>query len=341
MVLASLAVAASSTLQSFDGGIEWINSKPLSPGELRGRVVLVDFWEYTCVNCLRTLPYEKAWYARYAGDGFVIVGVHTPEFQFSGEPANVAAAVKRLGITWPVVVDSKHAIWNRYANDVWPRELLFDRSGRLVVDHAGEGDYPETELRIQHALSAGHPGEVFPKVMGYLPQDSYAKPGAVCYPHTQEMYVSAIRDDSALGNTSGYAAGRMMQFTDVTPHRDGRAYLQGAWSDAGEAMVNTSGSDRIALRYHAIQVVVVLRPQEGAVPVIVLQDGKPLHKHDAGADVMYDSTGRSFITVDAAREYDVVMNKHFGQHELELHPQRPGLAVYTFDFEACEIGADR
>ena len=332
--------AGTTSLLPFDGGIAWFNSKPLSPEQLRGKVVLVDFWEYTCVNCLRTLPYERAWYSRYAHDGFVIVGVHTPEFHFSGEPANVAAALKRLGVTWPVVLDGKHTIWDRYANDVWPRELLYDRSSRLIADHAGEGDYPEMEQRIQAALRTGHPGERFPAVMGYLPQDSYAKPGAVCYPHTQEMYVSAMRDDSALGNAAGYAAGRTMEFEDVATHLDGRAYLQGAWFDADEAMVNADVS-HVALRYHAIQVVAVLKPRSGVVPFIVLQDGAPLRKEDSGRDVRYDREGNCLITVDAAREYDIVMNKHFGQHELELRPQRPGLAVYTFDFEACEIGADR
>ena len=336
------AATTPTTLLTFDGGIGWLNTEPLGADQLRGKVVLVDFWEYTCVNCLRTLPYEKAWYARYARDGFVLVGVHTPEFGFSGEPRNVAAAAKRLGITWPIVLDSKHAIWNRYANDVWPRELLYDRSGRLIADHPGEGDYPQMEQRIQKALLNGHPSLRLPAVMDYLPQDSYAKPGAVCYPHTQEMYVNAMRDDSALGNAQGFAAGRTMQFEDAGPHADGRAYLQGRWFAAAEAMVSAARNrSHVAIRYHALQVVAVLKPTAGAVLVTVLQDGAPLPKQDAGADVRYDSAGNAFITVDAAREYDIVMNKHFGQHELELLPQRPGLALYTFDFEACEVGADR
>jgi thiol-disulfide isomerase/thioredoxin len=334
---------ASQQLLPFDGGIGWINSAPLTPEQLRGKVVLVDFWEYTCVNCLRTVPYEKAWHQRYAKDGFVLLGVHTPEFQFSGEPVNVAAAVKRLGITWPVVLDSRRAIWDRYGNDVWPRELLFDQAGRLVADHAGEGDYPEMERHIQAALRATHRDERFPAVMGYLPQDSYAKPGAVCYPHTGEMYVGSFRDNSALANAqAGAAEGRTFAYVDLPPHRDGSAYLQGPWVASSEAMVSAGGGDQhIALHYHAIQVVAVLKPQTGAVPVEVLQDGAPLRKEDAGADVRYDTNGRAFLSVNVAREYDVVMNKHFGQHELELRPQRPGLAVYTFDFEACEVGADR
>ena len=337
------------TLKSFDGGQGWLNSKPLSPAALAGKVVLVDFWEYTCVNCLKTLPYEKTWYQRYAKYGFTIVGVNTPEFAFSGEPANVAAAVKRLGIRWPVVIDSRHAIWDRYANDAWPRELLFDRSGKLLLDHAGEGDYPDMEYRIQQALRVTNPGVQFPPVMGYLPQDSYDKPGAVCYRHTPEMHVGNWRGDGVVANAQGYGGRHIIAYVDNAPHEDGRAYLQGSWFEAAEALVNARASaasaspqQHVAIRYKAIEVVAVLKPQSGvSIPVVILQDGAPLARADAGRDVRYDAAGRSLVQVDAPREYDLVMNKHFGQHDLELQPQRAGLGVYTFDFEACEVGADR
>jgi thiol-disulfide isomerase/thioredoxin len=341
-VMAILALV--SALQPFDGAAGWINSKPLTPASLHGKIVLVDFWEYTCVNCLKTLPYERAWYERYAKYGFTIVGVHTPEFKFSGEPANVAAAVKRLGVDWPVVLDSRQAIWDRYGNDVWPRELLFDQSGKLIADHSGEGDYPDMERRIQQALRAGNPSVRFPAVMDYLPGDSYSKPGAVCYRHTPEMYLGNWRGDGVLGNPQGYGGdGRTLAYLDSTPHDEGLAYLQGPWFESGEAMVNGSGADaHLAIRYRALQVVAVLKPHGvPAVDVLVLQDGAPLTKQDAGADIRFDRDGRSYLLVDAPREYDVVMNKHFAQHDLELLPQRPGLGAYTFDFEACEVGADR
>jgi thiol-disulfide isomerase/thioredoxin len=186
-VLVSLgaAVAASISsdlrrIQPFDGAQGWLNSPPLSPASLRGKIVLVDFWEYTCVNCLKTLPYERAWYDRYRRYGFVIVGVHTPEFRFSGEPANVAAAVRRLGIDWPVAIDSRATVWRRYHNDFWPHEFLVDQAGSIVYDHVGEGDYPDTERQIQGLIKAKASHARLPAVMDYLPQDSYAKPGAVC-----------------------------------------------------------------------------------------------------------------------------------------------------------------
>ena len=198
MNLSLAIVAVVSTLLPFDGSTGWINSKPLTPASLVGKVVLVDFWEYTCINCLKTLPYERTWYDRYAKYGFTIVGVHTPEFAFSGESENVAQAVKRLGIDWPVVLDSRQAIWDRYGNDVWPRELLFDANGKLILDHSGEGDYPDTERRIQQALHARGAMANFPPPMDYLPVDSYSKPGAVCYRHTPEMYLGNWRGDGVV-----------------------------------------------------------------------------------------------------------------------------------------------
>jgi thiol-disulfide isomerase/thioredoxin len=335
-----------SALLPFDGNTGWINSQPLTPASLRGKVVLVDFWEYTCVNCLKTLPYERTWYDRYAKYGFTIVGVHTPEFKFSGESANVAAAVKRLGIDWPVLLDSRQVIWDRYGNDVWPRELLFDQDGKLIADHSGEGDYPDMEHRIQQALRTSNPSIRFPAVMDYLPGDTYSKPGAVCYRHTPEMYLGNWRGDGVVGNVPAYGGdGRTIAYVDTTPHEDGRAYLQGPWFESGEAMVNgpaVAGQAHLAIRYRALQVVAVLRPHGvPAVDVLVLQDGVPMPAQDAGADIRFDRDGRSYLRVDAPREYDVVMNKHFAQHDLELLPQRPGLGAYTFDFEACEVGADR
>ncbi|MDQ6781753.1 MAG: redoxin family protein [Candidatus Eremiobacteraeota bacterium] len=329
-------------LASFEGATAWLNAQALSPADLKGKIVLVDFWEYTCVNCLRTLPYEKAWYERYKPYGFEIVGVHTPEFAFGAERANVAAALQRLGITWPVALDNERAIWNRYHNDSWPHEFLFDTQERLVREHVGEGDYPQTERMIAQLVRAAHPGVTLPPVMALLPQDSYTKPGAVCYPQTPEVYAQA-----ALGNREGHRSDEVVGYHDpVHGHRDGLLYLDGPWFNAREAVVHaradTSARDHIALRYHAIQVVAVLKPESGKpMTVYIRQDGAALSPPDAGEDVHYDARGRSYIVVDAARAYDLVMNRHFGHHDLELAPREYGLGVYSFAFESCQVGVDR
>src|SRR5580700_2998379 len=180
--------ASIDSLQNFDGAAGWLNGAPRTLADLRGKVVLVDFWEYTCINCLRTLPYLKTWYARYHDKGLEIIGVHSPEFGFSGDRSNVASAAARLGVTWPVALDDDHAIWLRYGVSSWPTETLFDQSGKLVDTQVGEGNYPQTETQIQALLTSKNPELHLPPVMALLPQDSYDKPGSVCYPQTAETY---------------------------------------------------------------------------------------------------------------------------------------------------------
>src|SRR5690606_10515887 len=123
------------------GAIGWLNSPPLDAAALRGQVVLVDFWTYSCINCLRALPYTRAWSERYAAHGLVVIGVHTPEFAFEKDPANVAAAVRRLGIGYPVALDSDYAIWRAFGNQYWPAHYFIDARGRIRHHHFGEGDY--------------------------------------------------------------------------------------------------------------------------------------------------------------------------------------------------------
>jgi thiol-disulfide isomerase/thioredoxin len=336
----ALAPAADTTPQfdsipGFEGNAGWLNGPPLTASDLHGKVVLVDFWEYTCINCLRTLPYLRTWYERYKDDGLVIVGVHTPEFGFSGESANVAAAVKQLNVTWPVVLDSKSAVWDRYKVDEWPKEYLFDQNGHLVDTVSGEGWYPQTEAKIQALLKSANPKLTFPPVMQLLAQDSYLKPGAVCYLHTPEVIIQHTR----VANFAGFNDQlRDATFTDLAAtHKDGEIYLKGDWRITPEAVVAVGSPDYLAMRYHAIQVVGVLAPPPGrTIRVNVTQDGQPVPKADAGSDIQYDDKGASYISVDASRAYDLVMNAKFGQHELRLAPDGNGIGVYSFAFEACE-----
>jgi thiol-disulfide isomerase/thioredoxin len=336
MFLLAIGAVPAERIASFDGGSGWINSTPLSPEQLRGKVVLVDFWEYTCINCLRTLPYLREWYRRYHDRGLVIVGVHTPEFEFSGERANVAAAAKRLGVSWPIVLDKHFEIWKRYANSIWPHEYLYDQEGRLVESFAGEGGYPQTEAKIQALLKASDPQFVAPPVMALLPQDSYDKPGAVCYPQTPELVVGR-RPIANAPPSSAPALDTNYTYGASNP-QDGAIYLQGYWRLTSEAAISGERNGDFLLRYHAIEVMAVMRPENGkAAQVDVTQDGRPIAKSDAGRDLRYDATGRSYVTVDAPRAYDLVMNAHFGEHELQLSPKADGLGIYDVAFESCEV----
>lgn len=135
-------------------GIEtWLNSEPLTMSALRGKVVLVDFWTYTCINCIRTLPYVKSWHQKYKDQGLVVVGVHTPEFSFERPTANVRTAIARFGITYPVAQDNQYATWEAYRNMYWPAFYLIDKRGEVIYSHFGEGRYAETEAAIQKALA--------------------------------------------------------------------------------------------------------------------------------------------------------------------------------------------
>ncbi len=144
--------AGPETLPDLSGAVQWLNSPPLTPEQLKGHVVLVDFWTYSCINCLRTLPYIRAWADRYKDGGFVVLGIHTPEFAFEKDPANVQQAVKELHIMYPVALDNDYAIWKAFSNQFWPADYLIDASGHIRYHHFGEGKYAETEDQIQELL---------------------------------------------------------------------------------------------------------------------------------------------------------------------------------------------
>ena len=333
---ALLALApAPSGVPSFDGNTGWLNSSALGPSDVRGKIVLVDFWDYTCINCLRTLPYLRNLYDRYHDDGLVIVGVHAPEFPFGEDAKNVRAAMDDLGVRWPVVLDNSGAIWRRYHNDGWPHEYLFDPNGTLVESYAGEGNYQTTERTIQDLLKKQNPQLSVPPVMALLPKDNYLKPGALCYPQTPEVVLELTHVANA---ASANGATRAKTYDDGgRPHRDGAMYLDGFWDVDRVAARSADGHGTVSLRYHAIQVVGVLAPEgTAAVRVDITQDGAPVAKGDAGNDVRYDADGRSFVNVDAPRAYELMQNATFGQHELRLHPAGKGAAIYSFAFESCE-----
>ena len=322
---------------------DWINTKPLKMSDLRGKVVLVDYWEYTCVNCIRTLPYLKEWQKRYAKDGLVIVGIHTPEFEFAKDRKNVAQAVKSLGITWPVLVDSAYKNWQAYNNSYWPRKYFIDKTGRIVADHAGEGGYEESEARIQQLLKQLNPKLTFPKPMTAIRDTD--KPGAVCYPVTPEMYVGERGEFyNQHGNIMPYQSGISDTFKDSGgPYADGKIYAQGEWKMERESLRHARtttdiATDYVAIRYHALECNAVIKP-EGSKPftVFIFQDGKPLPKADAGADIQYNDQGQSFIQVAEPRMYRLTKNAKFGSHDLRMATMSPDFGLYSFTFSSCEM----
>ena len=318
---------------------EWLNTEhPIQMARLRGCAVLVDFWEYSCINCLRTLPYIRQWNTRYADKGLTIVGVHSPEFAFGRERGQIEAAVHELEIDYPVLMDNDFRTWDAFANRFWPSKYLIDQAGYIRYQSHGEGGYADFERAIQAILHEGDPNLEFPPVMQPLRDED--RPGAVCYRPTPELHGGL--DRGALGNPEGYAGGIPMVYSIPTKGRaPGSFYVSGAWK-ADEQYLTYQGQTEgiIQVPYEAVEVNAVLSPHfetvermlhPEVVGVEIWQDDKPLTDAIRGTDVTED--GR--ILVDRPRIYNLIRNPGFERHEVTLRLKSRGFAVYAFSFTGC------
>ncbi|HEY6021335.1 MAG TPA: redoxin family protein, partial [Candidatus Paceibacterota bacterium] len=297
---------------------------------LRGKVVLVDFWTYSCINCLRTLPYEKELYDKYKDQGLVIVGVHTPEFAFEHVESNVADAVKRLGITYPVVLDNDYKTWGAFSNQYWPREYLIDMDGYVVYDHAGEGDYDKTESAVQAAL-AERAARMGTTTMP-MPSISASQGPDLSGVGSPETYFGSNRNEYLGNGTQGVAG--VQTFTLPTTPSPNTLYLNGIWDTEPEYAesqatgADTGGSANSIEYYYSAGNVYFVASAAAPVQVEVLLDGKPVGQW-GGDDV--DKT-TSTVTIGAERLYSLVHTPGPGGHLLELKVKGSGLRAYTFTF---------
>ncbi|HSM85349.1 MAG TPA: redoxin domain-containing protein [Candidatus Limnocylindrales bacterium] len=320
------------TVRAPEIGRIWFNSPPLSMRQLRGRVVLVDFWDYTCVNCIRTLPYLKEWHARYKDKGLTVIGVHTPEFLFARYESNVERGIEEFGLTYPVVVDSNMELWEAFANRCWPSKYLIDGQGYLRYAHFGEGAYRETEEEIQELLREIDPQVALPQIMG--PVRDTDREGAVCYQPSPELYLGHRR--GRIGNAGEFVEDLPADYTHSGELREGFFYAQGRWSATGDHIESASTDEaRITIRYSAAAVNLVMASfNTRAREVEIRQDSRPLSPLNAAADVQFRG-GRSFIPVVRPRMYSVVDNKDFGTHTLEVIAREPEVALFAFTFTSC------
>jgi thiol-disulfide isomerase/thioredoxin len=301
----------------FVGNERWFNSRPLTLRALRGRVVLVDFWTYTCINCLRTLPHLKAWDLAYRKDGLTIVGVHSPEFTFERDAGNVAAAIRRDGIRYPVAQDNKLATWDAYGNQYWPAEYLIDARGHVRHVQFGEGDYDKTEAAIRTLLrDAGAQ-----RLGGESRPDRSFDPAAQATPET---YLGLARGEAYVvppaPGTNSYAP--------AAPDRlaANRFSLGGTWTLSDESARAGAGAT-LAGRVTGKDVYLVLSPPKGGNgSVQVLLDGRPIAASAAGDDV---HGGR--VEVTRQRLYHLVSRPGVETHVLTLR-FAPGVAGYAFTF---------
>ncbi len=302
VVAGSGLASAASKLPAFK--VErWVNSAPLTADALRGKVVLVDFWEYTCINWIRTSPYIKAWNRDYAKLGLVVIGVHAPEFEFGKRAENIDRGIRDHGLTYPIALDNDFAVWRALGNDAWPTKYLFDAQGKLVKRWVGEGSYDEVEAEIRRLLVAAKPGIQLPAV----------SPEAAAFAKTGEPSYAGITNETYVG----------------TDRREpGTVTLEGDWQSARQYYELRKGTGKIVLPFTAGEVNLVMQPgSSGKAAVTVLLDGKPIGEA-RGADVGPDGVAH----FDRSGMIRLVAGASRGKHVLTLIASDPGLRTFVFTF---------
>jgi thiol-disulfide isomerase/thioredoxin len=323
-----LALPVEGRLASFEGATGWLNSDPLTPEGLRGRVVLVDFWTYTCVNWLRTLPYVRAWDAKYRAAGLTVIGVHTPEFGFERDVDNVVAHTRSLGVEYPVAIDSEYGVWQAFSNHFWPAVYIADAEGRIRHHHFGEGEYAQTEMVIQQLLLDAGAQDLDQDLVDVEPRglEVAAEWRTLQSPETYVGY----------GQGSGFASEDVAEFD--RPHayvgRSGLPLnywdLTGTWTVARHAGILNEPGGRIAFQFHARDVNLVMGPLSPGTTVRfqVFLDGQAAGDSH-GTDV--DADGRGVVkdqgTYQLIRQPGQIRDRLF-----EIEFQDAGVEAYCFTF---------
>ena len=298
----------------FAGIDTWFNSPPLTMDHLKGKVVLVDFWTYSCINCIRTLPYITAWDKKYRDKGLVIVGVHSPEFEFEKKPDNVRAAIARYGIKYPVALDNRLATWGNFRNRYWPAHYLIDRQGNVVYTHFGEGDYDITENNIRYLLGLKEGAKSMPAESGL-----YA-PG-----QTPETYLGYQRAEH-FANTEEASLDAVKDYRFPAELSRNEWALDGSWKIGGEKIMAVGKGTALRLNFHARKVFLVLgNPSGKLVEAHLKLDGKPVGKN-AGKDAP-----DGVVKIDGNRLYELIDQKSARDGLLEIDAD-PGLKAYAFTF---------
>jgi len=306
----------------------WVNSAPLNPQSLRGKVVLVDFWEYTCVNWIRTSPYVKAWHRDYAELGLVVIGVHAPEFAFEKKSSNVHRAVKDLHIDYPVAVDSDFAIWRAFGNQYWPAFYFIDAQGRIRHHQFGENQYDKSEQVIQQLLAEAGKANVSAGLVSPQGQGTEAAPGPT--PALSDETYLGYAHDSSFASPGGVVRDRARVYQSASTLRADEWALSGEWNVGPEFATLARPNGRIAYRFRARDLHLVLGPAADGKPVRfkVLVDGKaPASDH--GSDTDEQGNG----TIDGQRLYQLVRQTANGKDRLfEIEFLDAGAQAYVFTF---------
>ena len=336
----------------FAGISQWLNSEPLRMEDLRGEVVLIDFWTYTCVNCIRTMPFLRDWQAKYADHGLVIVGVHSPEFEFEKLTDNVRAAANEFGLEYAVAQDNDFGTWRSYSNQFWPAKYLIDADGVVRYTHFGEGGYDETELAIRELLTdAG-------ARVGSIDRNTDEGPSVVASAFaqdpgeqiTRELYGGWERNATPNGIYIAHASyyndqQQTLDYVDPGEHVNQFLFLQGQWTAELESIKHARETanyeDYIAMKFFARSANIVIDLEEGAEPfkvkVTIEDDGveRALLPEEAGVDIVYED-GESFLEVDEGRMYFAVSLPEYGGRDLRFSSNSADFGLFAMTFGAYD-----
>ena len=351
----------------FAGTQQWVNSDPFTMNSQLGKVVLIDFWTYSCINCIRTLPFLQTWHERYADEGLVIVGVHTPEFEFEKLYGNVVDATVDMGVAWPVVQDNDYAVWRSYANRFWPAKYLIDKDGVIRYRHFGEGKYAETEEQIRallaetgaeaDALAMPLPEDqrvdstyatestrrLTPELFaGWTFVDSHYRAGRGLYIGQIEMYMEAAQASYHRGDQTAEVADFVIEGSAVAVDR---IYFQGPWAVGPENVRHGRETDDIEqdfvlLPYSSRSVNAVLTSESGEpYKVVVKLNNEYLTEENKGQDITIGEDGVSYLMVDSARAYYLVEHPEWQENQyIQMFSNSDDFSLFSFTFGTYEDG---
>ncbi|NQV90437.1 redoxin domain-containing protein [Candidatus Uhrbacteria bacterium] len=307
------------TFPPIEGIASWINSEELSSESLKGKVVLIDFWTYSCINCIRTFPYLRDWWEKYEDDGLVIIGVHAPEFEFEKSRENVLIAAEKYGLAYPIALDNDFVTWKNFRNQYWPAEYLFDQSGELRYFHFGEGHYNETERAIQTLLN----------VKAEMTEEDLPNFAGIKSPETYFGWWRAER----FASPEGIVTDLTTDYSFPDSNRSNEWALEGAWTiNEKYSEANSSGA-RFRFTYNASIANLVMATRDGVIQdVVVRLDGEVVSPDLLGTNLVVDElTEQTFVQVEFSQLYELIDGDP-AVHTLEIETLEPGLQIYAITF---------
>jgi cytochrome c biogenesis protein CcdA/thiol-disulfide isomerase/thioredoxin len=324
----AIALSNEGPMPSLDGAVSWLNSPPLTTAQLRGKVVLVDFWTYSCINCLRSIPYIEAWAEKYKSDGLVVIGVHTPEFAFEKDAANVGKAVQELKITYPVALDSNYVIWKAFNNQYWPAHYFVDANGTIRFHHFGEGEYDESERVIQQLLKEKNSGL---NLAGLVEVKASGSEAAADLKDVQspETYVGYARQQN-YASPEEIAADSAQKYTLPLRLNVNQWGLEGNWEVSDEHATLRSAPGSIVFRFHARDLHLVLGPGRDGKPIrfrVLFDGGAPLGDHGMDIDENGNGVVKAYRLYQLIRQTGKVEDRTF-----EIQFLDPGVQAFAFTF---------